>query len=93
MTVPGDILSTSTAAIREDLNSAIESFEARTASTLEIDARNASMIDSMGLNLVVSTLREATTRGLKLRLRVADRNVHRILLFTCLDRHLEVVRQ
>ena len=91
--VPGDILSTSAAAIREDLDRAIQSLDAECALTLEIDARKALMIDSVGLNLIVATLRQAKTRGITLRLRVSDRNVHRILLFTCLDKYLEVVRQ
>jgi anti-anti-sigma factor len=50
------------------------------------------MIDSMGLNLVVSLLKAAQKQGGRLRVAYADANVLRILTFTRLDKQLELVK-
>ena len=49
------------------------------------------MVDSVGLNLLVSLIRELTARDKKLRLLVSSKHILRSMRFTRLDTLAEVV--
>lgn len=59
--------------------------------TLELDITDASMVDSQGLNLIVSLLRQVKTREGKLKLITNRRTVYMTLLSVGLERQAEVV--
>jgi len=91
VTIPGDILSTNAEALRRDIMAALNDSTQTTLSVLELDLRAARMVDSAGLNLIVSLVRAASQRSCRTRALVENANVHRTFLFTRLDRYLELV--
>jgi anti-anti-sigma factor len=60
--------------------------------TVEIDLRRASMVDSVGLNLLVAVLKKAKALGSRTRFVISDNSVARIFQFTRLNEHADVVR-
>lgn len=93
LTFPGDIVSTNAAALREDVFKILES-ETITRSewtTLQLDFRAANMVDSMGLNLLVSIIKFARNRGSKVVGHVTNTNVQRALCFTRLNTQMELI--
>jgi anti-anti-sigma factor len=92
--VDGDLVSTTTASVRGDIDRLLASMDDPwpAGTTLQLDLARAKMIDSMGLNLVVSLLKAAQKQGGRLRVAYADANVLRILTFTRLDKQLELVK-
>jgi anti-anti-sigma factor len=92
--VPGDVLSTNVESLREEIKAVIKAAEAGLPdwNMLELDLTAATMVDSAGLNLIVSLVRLAGRRGGKVRVRIKSSGVHRTLLFTRLDEHLEIVK-
>jgi ABC-type transporter Mla MlaB component len=60
--------------------------------TLELDLTHAKMIDSMGLNFIVHVLKWSKGRNAKARILIQDKNLDRLLRFTRMNEHAEVVR-
>jgi ABC-type transporter Mla MlaB component len=58
---------------------------------LELDLTGAKMIDSMGLNFVVHILKWAKERNAKAKIVIQDKNLDRLLRFTRMNEHAEVV--
>jgi len=50
------------------------------------------MVDSVGLNLVVTVLKHVQKRGARMRVAYSALNVLRTFTFTRLDKHLELVK-
>jgi anti-anti-sigma factor len=92
--VSGDLLNTTTAAVRAEIDPllAAASHVLETGTTLRLDLTAATMIDSVGLNLVVSLLKAVQKRGAKLQIAYADQNILRTLTFTRLDKQIELVK-
>jgi anti-anti-sigma factor len=93
LTFPGDIVSTNATALREDIFKILESETVAQAewTTLELDFRAANMVDSMGLNLLVSIIKFARNRGGKVIGHVVNTNVQRALCFTRLNTQMELI--
>jgi anti-anti-sigma factor len=93
LVVPGDIVSTNAPALREEAFGILESETIAKADwqTLQLDLRGANMIDSMGLNLLVSIIKHARNRGAKIVGQVANTNVQRTICFTRLDTQMELI--
>lgn len=93
LVVPGDIISTNAAALRNEIFGILESEIISRASweTLQLDLRAANMIDSMGLNLLVSIIKLARTRESKIVGLIANQNVQRALCFTRLNTQMELI--
>ena len=91
---PGDILSTGVRDLRAQVQGILERPENATSSwrVLELDLTRAKIIDSMGLNLLVGILKQARERGKTMRLTIHDSNLDRLLRFTRLHEHADVVR-
>lgn len=85
-----DILSTNAEAIRVELQRVLSQVPDR--ATFDIDLRACRLVDSVGLNLIVSIIKQGRTRSVSIRLLVAHPNLHRILTFTRLGQHAEIVR-
>ncbi|MFP4282371.1 MAG: STAS domain-containing protein [Opitutales bacterium] len=85
----GDILSTNADAVRPGLFAVCEGLTA--GALVQFDLRAARMIDSVGLNLIVSALRRAKAQDAQVRIRVSHPTVERMMTFTRIDQHAEVV--
>lgn len=59
--------------------------------TLELDLRASSMVDSVGLNIIVKTIKTADAHKAKVRLLIGTPSLKRICTFTRLDQKAEVV--
>jgi anti-anti-sigma factor len=89
--VHGDLLSTNAKEIRASVEDLLTAPERITGlKSLVLDLTGASMIDSVGLNLIVAILRATKQAGGAMSVRHNNPNVHRILLFTRLDQQLEI---
>jgi anti-anti-sigma factor len=92
--VPGDILSTNAEELRSDLVVLLESPQCAQGqcATLRLDLTHARMIDSVGLNLLVTFIRFMKERGGKVQAVVTNPNIERTFIFTRLDQMLEVIK-
>lgn len=91
--VPGDISSTSVAQLRPLFFERIAGLPAgKPGPTLELSLQRTRLIDSAGLDLVVSVLRALREKGGALRVTGVGENVYRIFVFTRLTQQMEIVR-
>lgn len=91
--VPGDLLSTNAAATRSQLDAFLaDGGRPGVWTVLELDLRHASMVDSVGLNFLVSLHKRLAADGKRLRVLVLSESVQRILRFTRLDQYVEVAQ-
>ena len=93
LVIPGDISSTNADALRTEIFTILESEIISRANwdTLQLDLRAANMIDSMGLNLLVSIIKFARIRESKIVGLIASQNVQRALCFTRLNTQMELI--
>lgn len=94
ITVPGDILSTNADALRDELFDVLESpaIKAAVWPTLKLDLTGAQMVDSVGLNLIVSLVRAVKARNGKVEAVIRSPNIHRTFKFTHLDKQIAVTK-
>ncbi|MFA5266251.1 MAG: STAS domain-containing protein [Opitutaceae bacterium] len=90
--VTGDLTSTTVPAFRNEVDQKLAQAEKEGPglSLVEIDLKGARMVDSVGLNLLVSVIKQVKDRGGEVRLLIAHPNIQRILTFTRIDKHAEV---
>jgi anti-anti-sigma factor len=93
LTIPGDILSTNADQTKKEIYTVLESGNVKAAgwTTLKLDLTAAKMIDSVGLNLIVSLYKEAKKTNAKTTAVISNPNIQRTFLFTRLDTHIQVV--
>ena len=93
MTLEGDLKSTTTAALHRDVFAILAHDSARSLqiTTVELDISAATMVDSLGLNLVIAVLKWSKHRDASLRIIVGKRAVHSTMLAVGLDRQAELV--
>jgi len=89
--VSGDVLSTNAAALRQELSALLEN--PAPFAVLELDLRAASMVDSVGLNLLVWAWKFARDRGAETRVLLTSSDIERTFRFTRLSSYVEVVRE
>ena len=90
----GDLISTNAAALREQLRNVLEpaagsSFEWH---LIRLELNSARMVDSVGLNLVVSLLRAVQKADRKMQVTYTNPNVLRTFQFTRLDQQIELIK-
>ena len=95
VTIPGDILSSNAAALREDLFQLLGTPGIRNGdwTLLRLELSRAKMIDSVGLNLLVALVRDMKAQNRKLQAFIASPNIHRTFQFTRLDQQIQVVQR
>jgi anti-anti-sigma factor len=94
VSVPGDLVSTTTDALRQQLAALLEPAGAPPPwRTLQLDLTHASMVDSVGLNLIVTILRAVQNHGGKMQIKLTSPNVLRTFQFTRLNQHIELIQQ
>lgn len=94
VTLNGDLVSTAADQVRGQMNDLLDApANPDTAWTLfRLDLVSAKMVDSVGLNFIVSILKGVQQRGAKMQIIYANPNVHRTFLFTRLDKHIELLK-
>lgn len=92
--VPGDLLSTNAEALLRELNRLFEASARPPGSwnTFRLDLSVATMVDSVGLNLIVTLLKRVRKSGARMQIAYSSPNVLRTLTFTRLDKHVELVK-
>ncbi len=93
LTVPGDLLSTTIDALRPQVSTVLQAIpvSATNRCILEIELRTTRLMDSAGVNFLVGILRACAGRDIRIRVRLTSHLVHRTLLFTRLDKHMELI--
>lgn len=86
----GDITSTTEGAFRAQLDHLLAGAPPGWR-VLAIDLRATRMIDSKGLNLIVSVVKRLRAEGREVHFIAPQASVRRVLAFTRLDRHATVV--
>lgn len=94
ISVPGNLLSTNAS---QFLASAMSLIEAQPRLDVawqgaQFDLTRAQMVDSAGLNALICLIRKLKIDGKRAVIHVQDAHVHRIFVFTRLDRQAEIVR-
>jgi anti-anti-sigma factor len=92
VTFPGDLLSTNVETLRAEIMKLLDSPPASSPSwdNLSLDLRAARMVDSMGLNLLVTIVKAVRRRGGKVSAKITSPNIQRTFLFTRLDKQLDM---
>lgn len=93
VSLPGDVLSTNVDSLSKSFTEMLNSSAVSGGrwTRLVLDISKAKMVDSMGLNLIVSLVRQVKTRGAKLEVRINNPNIHRTFLFTRMDQQVDLV--
>lgn len=90
----GDLISTTATAFRSQIDQQLGLASKQGAlGLLELDLSAAKMVDSVGLNLLVSVIKGVKEKGGTVRIVIAHQNIQRILAFTRIDKHAEVQMQ
>jgi anti-anti-sigma factor len=92
--VPGDILSTTADTLRGALFDILESAPIQAAkwNILKLDLTKARMVDSVGLNLIVSIVRAVKARDGTVEVTIGSANIQRTFSFTRLDKQVNVIK-
>ncbi|HVY69132.1 MAG TPA: STAS domain-containing protein [Verrucomicrobiae bacterium] len=92
--IPGDLVNTSVESVRgasaEFLDPA--KFPAGSCRTLQVNLAAAKMVDSVGLNLIVTLLKRARERNAQMEIIYSNANVLRTFAFTRLDRQMKMTK-
>jgi ABC-type transporter Mla MlaB component len=93
LTIRRDVLSTGVRDLFDQLHAIQKDPQVLLPSwrTLELDLTRARMIDSMGLNFIVHILKWSKGRNAQARILIRDKNLDRLLRFTRMNEHAEVV--
>lgn len=92
--IPGDLISTTVRECQEEILIAVLVAEGTPPpwQVVALHLTAAKMVDSMGLNLIVKIFKIVQATGGRMQVVYQAANVHRTLLFTRLDRHVELVK-
>ncbi len=88
-TALGDVISTNAEDVWRGISSKLESL--KPSGVLELDLRAALMVDSVGLNVIVRTIKQTSQEGGTVRIIVGNKSVKKIFLFTRLNERAEIV--
>jgi anti-anti-sigma factor len=92
--VPGDLISTNVETFRTEADSLFGTAAGTPPKwhRFILDLTAAKMVDSAGLNLVVSLLKRVQSQGAKMQITYSSPNILRTFTFTRLDKHVELVK-
>ena len=93
LALEGDLKSTTIAEIRRDLGTILkhEYVFLLKINVVEVDISSASIVDSLGINLVLSVLKWAANSNAEARIIVGTRGVYETLLAIGLDKHSQLI--
>ena len=91
--VPGDLISTNIEHLRGEANRLLgDAAGLPSFNFLKIDLTAAGMVDSAGLNLIVTILKRLRARGAQLHIAYSNPNLLRTFIFTRLDQHVKLLK-
>ena len=90
--IGNDLLSTTFDKIVAGIDRILGSDEVKKGawSRLLLDLTQAKLIDSMGLNIIVSLIKKAQAHPAKIAARISSPTIHRTFLFTRLEKYMEI---
>ena len=91
--INGDLTSTTAGPLRQEISGLLDNPSGKAVpwKILRLDLSTAKMVDSVGLNFIVTVLKSVQTNGAKLEIVYGNPNVHRTFLFTRLDKHATLI--
>ncbi len=94
LSIPGDLISTNAEAVRAEISAVLNAPENASPkwTTLRLDLAAAKMVDSVGLNLIVTIFKRLQQRQANMQIAYRSQNVLRTFAFTRLDQHVELVK-
>jgi len=94
LAVSGNLLSTNAGRFRVEATEAMDVQSSGTAPWLgvQIDLTDAHMVDSAGLNAIISVIRKLKADGKRALIHVRDPHVYKVCMFTRLDSLAEIVQ-
>ena len=94
VTIRGDLVSTTADLLRPEITRLLEAPPEASGDwrCFQLDLGGATMVDSVGLNFIITILKTVQKRGAKMQILYTNQNVHRIFLFTRMEKHVELVR-
>ena len=92
--ITGNLISTSVDSIRADIEKCltVSAGQSPPWRTFQLDLSSSTMVDSVGLNFIVTLFKTVQKLGGKMQLLYKNPNVHRTLLFTRMDRFIELIQ-
>lgn len=92
--IAGDLISTSVREFRSEIEAALTALTCTPApcQMVTLNLATAKMVDSMGLNLVVSIYKAAHKSGAPMQVFYSNQNVQRTFMFTRLDQQIELIK-
>jgi anti-anti-sigma factor len=90
----GDLISTTVETVRNEAGDLFgtEAGASPKWDTFILDLTMAQMVDSAGLNFVVSLLKRIHARGAKMQVKYSSPNIFRTFMFTRLDKRVALVK-
>ncbi len=87
-----DILSTNVENLRKELSQTFSdpTVTNGTWQVLYLDLSNIRLIDSAGLNFMVSIIKKMTEKGVQMKALISNANLFRTFKFTRLDKHIQI---
>lgn len=94
LAITGDLISSKAERLRPEINALLEPPADAPAqwTQLRLDLTGAKMVDSVGLNFIVSILKAVQKQSARMQILYSNQNVYRTFLFTRLDKHIELVK-
>ena len=81
----GDIVADKVGALREELSLIVED-----SSTLVLDLRSVTMIDSSGIGVLISTQNKLKSKGGEMRIINTATDIYKMFVIMRLDKHFEI---
>jgi anti-anti-sigma factor len=90
VTTAGDIVGAKAAALLPALFELLEALPRRSWERLRLDLTGAEKMDATGLNAIVALVREVQARQGRLQILVSNQDIHRALVFSQIDRQVDL---
>lgn len=92
--VPGDLISTNVEALHSEINGLLgpANISSQSWNIFRLDLSSTTMVDSVGLNLIVTVLKRVQTREAKMQIAYSSQHVLRALTFTRIDKYVELMK-
>ena len=92
--IPGDLVNTNVDSVRATSAEFLDpaKFPPGSCRVLRVNLATAKMVDSVGLNLIVTLLKRARERNAQMEVSYSNPNVLRTFAFTRLDRQLKMIK-
>ena len=91
ITLKGDVLSTNAEEFSDNINRIIKKHKPANWDELKLDLNSARIIDSMGLNMILNTVKQVQAAGKSMKIHISSSSIQRVFIFSRLDKAVEIV--